>query len=645
MTYRVRFLPDDLTIEVPAGTSLMEAARRLGIELKSSCGGQGTCGRCAVFLRRGEPEILQGNPPRRLSEQGGVLACRVRVTCDLLVEVPEWARVVEHQVVVDAHPGRLLERDIDWVERFGRDPVCRRQELRLPAPTLTDNASDATRLSRALAQQVGKEPVHIPIDVLRGLPERLRSAQWCVDVTWSAADGPARVVDLRPPGEWRTLYGVAVDLGTTSVVVQLVDLESGALVGERGTYNRQFKYGDDVISRIIHCAEHPGGVEELRTAVVETANHLIRQLLREASAAPEQVVAAAVAGNTTMEHLFLGIDPRYIRLEPYIPAVTRFPYLEGRDVGLEINPHAAVIIIPAVASYVGGDVVAGALIAGLAECEEVTLFIDVGTNGEMVLGNRDWLVACACSAGPCFEGGGITHGMRAVPGAIQSIRIDPETFVSQVVTVGGAPPRGICGSGLVECLSELHRVGLINRAGEFQDVPSAMLRSGEAGPEFVLVPREAAGVDEDIVITEADVKNLIRAKGAIFAGIRSLLKAVDLSPSDISRIWIAGGFGTYLNLQGAVRIGMLPDVDRSRYGFLGNSSVKGARTALLSRRAREAMWQLAERMTYLELSVGPGFMEEFVSALFIPHTNLDLFPSVTADGNRGGESNCLGTCP
>lgn len=682
MGHKVTFVPDNLTVEVPPGTSLRQAAAMAGIGLKSVCDGEGTCGMCLVRIVGGQPDAarrLGGNVAPKRRREGFIPACRTMVEGDLVVEVPDFSRLAQHRVLLEKlRSGEVLAEEGAHIGgRFGLDPLLTRLTLRLDPPTLTENASDWSRLVTALRRAAGRPGLTVgaDLDLLRRLPAALREGGWEVslwlrgwadalgDLTGAvsgdgggvaaevgagvggevsigrgAGDGLARagfsdcppavqVVDIVPGRSETPNLGLAVDIGTTSVVTELVDLDRGRTLAARGTFNHQARFGDDVITRIIHAVENPGGLDELNRAVVETINELIDGLCPAAGCRPSDIRAVVAAGNTTMEHLFLGLPPGYIRLEPYIPVAVEFPIVRAGELGLGVNPAAPVRCVPSVASYVGGDITAGVLVTEVAERDEVSLFIDIGTNGEMVLGNREWMVACACSAGPCFEGGGITHGMRAVPGAIERLDIGPDYEVT-VETVGGIEPKGICGSGLVDALAKLREAGIIDRAGKFQKVPSDRLRDGPDGPEFVLVRGRAAG--GDIVITEADVKNLIRAKGAVYAGIRSLLAAVNLGLGDIDRIYIAGGFGNYLNVRDAVRIGMLPDVDPGRYRFVGNTSVKGARAALLSRAAFEKTRELAAKMTYLELSAGRGFMEEFVSALFLPHTDLSQFPSVEA---------------
>jgi len=627
--YRVRFEPDGREVRVNAGTNLLHAASMAGVGLRSVCGGEGTCGGCAVLVREGKVRAGEGNLSRRHREMGCVLACRTTVQGDLVVEVPPETRVEEQEVLLDElRRGNVLaEQEVDTFRRFPLRPQCRRFRLSLDPPTLTENASDLMRLQVELKRR-GAEGVDVPIGLVRRLPSILREGEWHVTVTvW---DGPRgfELVDVAPGIREEPPYGLAVDIGTTTIVCLLVDLESGDVIDRRGTYNRQGRYGDDVITRMIHAGEREEALGELQRAAVETINMLADSMYEKNGVDPSDVVAAVCAGNTTMTHLFLGIPPDHIRVEPYIPAANMFPPARAGDLGLSAHPGAPVLSFPAVSSYVGGDIVAGCLVCGLDSVEETCLFIDIGTNGEMVLGNRDWMVSCACSAGPGFEGGGITCGMTAAPGAIQRVSIDPGTYEAELVTIGGGRPVGICGTGLLDSLAELKKAGIIDRAGKFQETDSSRVRCPDGTCEYVLSWAEDAGVDRDVVVTQADVKNLLRGKGAVYAGIRSLLQSVQLSTDDIDRIFIAGGFGNYLDVRRSVQVGLLPDVKTEKYRFLGNTSVKGARLGLLSREAFAAAEELAQKMTYLELSTGRTFMDEFVSAMFLPHTDMSQFPSV-----------------
>ena len=627
--YTVVFKPENRRAVVPAGIDLLRAAAMAGIELRSGCGGEGTCGRCVVKILEGQPQVGQGNVAPKYRQEGYVNACRTLVTDDLVVEVPPTARLATHQVLVDRLERKevIAEVEFDPLTRYARQPMGKRVTVKLDPPTITESTSDWARLAAKLKY----ERLNISWPALRTLPEVVRAADFEVTaVIYEPYDGSTpEVIAVLPGKPTKPLYGLAVDIGTTSNVVHLVDMETGVVVDKRGTYNRQARYGDDVITRIVHATEEKNGLAQLQQAIRETINEQIASLLAANGIAKDDIYFMVNAGNTTMAHLFLGIVPKYIRLEPYIPAASLFPVVRAADLGLDLHPAAPVLTYPAVASYVGGDIVSGLLATDISVSEEIALFADFGTNGEMVLGNKDWLVTCACSMGPAFEGGGILFGMRAVPGAIQRIEIDKGTYEVKVDTIGGEKAKGIAGSGLVDALAKLRDAGIIDRAGNFQSVDSPRRRDNPTeGPEFVLVWAAEADGGRDIVITESDVKNIIRAKGAAFSAMRTMLNSMSLDLSMVDKVYIAGGFGNYLNLADAIRIGLLPDVPREKYRFIGNSSIKGARAALLSRQAYLEAERLARQMTYLELSVDPSYMDEFVSALFIPHTDLSLFPSL-----------------
>ncbi len=614
--YSVLFQPDNKKVAVAAGTDLLTAARLAGAGLKCGCDGAGTCGKCLVRVVSGRTE--------REGPAAGVLAvaCRTRVAGDLVVEIPAASRLDGQQVLVD---GPAAGCTATGRQAFPFEPLCKKISLALTPPSLADATGDAGRLALAFKQATGLD-VCLELPELKALPAAVRAGGWSIDVTYEPAGGAAKLVAVEPAGAAEGLWGLAVDVGTTTVAAYLVDLATGRTVGKAGSHNRQAAYGDDVITRIIHADEVDAGLAELQQAIVATINDLTAGLAAKAGVATGDIRSLVVAGNTTMTHLLLGLPSANIRLEPYVPAASHFPPVRAGELGLSAHPRALVHCLPAVASYVGGDIVAGVAVNGMAAEEPLTLFLDIGTNGEMVLGSRDWLVCCACSAGPAFEGAGITHGMRASPGAIAGLTIDPETYEVAYRTVDGLPPQGLCGSGLIDALAKLRQAGVIDRAGQLQDLPTPRLRRGQSGREFVLA--WAGKTVGDIVLTEADIKNLLRAKAAVYAGVRSLLKMVELDLAAIKRVYIAGGFGSYLNIADAVNIGLLPDLPAAEYVFLGNASVQGAYAALTSAAALAAAGELADKLTYIELSAGNLFMDEFISALFLPHTDLGLFPSV-----------------
>lgn len=642
MRRKVVFLPEEKTVEVSPGTSLLRAAALAGIEIKSSCGGKGSCGNCLVRVEEGKPEIKStGKLSREEREKGYLLSCQAFVGDeDLQVLVPHSSRLEEHRVLYD----RAGEEVEDWKELFDNytlSPLCSQFKLVLEPPSLSDNISDLCRLRLALRKEMQEKlpetEININRSALKNLAEELRAGEWAATVALAHFDSYTEIITVKAGNEDSPLYGLAVDIGTTTVAAYLVDLVKKEIVAKHGHYNKQARYGDDIISRIIYATEEEKGLEELQKAIVATINEIIRKMIDEKRITEADILQVVVAGNTTMIHLFLGITPKHIRLQPYIPTVSNVPPVKAVELGLRVNPEAWVNSFPQVASYLGGDIVSGILFSGIYREGDIVLFVDIGTNGEIVLGNKDWMIGCACSAGPAFEGGGITFGMRAMRGAIERVFIDPATLECQVATIGNAKPLGICGSGLIDLLSSLKETGIIDRSGSFQgDLKSPRLRHGNEGWEYVVAWARDAGGGEDIVITEGDVKNLIRAKGAVYAGIRSLLRTLELEESVISRVIIAGGFGNYLHIRDAIRIGLLPDMDVSKFHFIGNSSLKGACLALLSRDAYKKAEEIGKMITYLELSVGTTFMDEYVSALFLPHTDLSLFPSAQKEEEASG---------
>ena len=649
----VTFLPAGVKVEVESGTDLLTAAGKANIEIKAPCGGDGTCGKCAIHLRSGKAKARrESHLAARLMEKGFNLACQTLVQDeDLVVEIPKTSAMSKHQVLVDSNQVNagmsealsnyllnvwqlkelLLEKKESPLNGYPLQPLCRRVRLTLPPASLQDNRDDLNRLTMVLRKETKCTDIHVPLAIIRDLGEILRADSFKITVLLSEVDNKAEVIAIEPGHGHRPLYGIAVDIGTTTVAAYLLDLEKGRVVDSAGTHNRQARFGDDVISRIVYAVDEQDGLKIVHQAIIDTINNLVSDILVKHRAIKESDIRVIMtAGNTTMAHLFLGISPKFIRLEPYIPTANFFPVVKAKELGLRVNPDAPVFSYPSVASYVGGDIVSGTLFTDMGkEDAPISLLIDIGTNGEMVLGAGDWLVTCSCSAGPAFEGSGITFGMRAMYGAIERMEIDPQTYEVSYTTINNGRAIGICGSGLIDCLAKLRRVGIIDRAGKFQtSLPTDRMRIGEAGPEFVLVWQHDSDLDRDIIISEADVKNLLRAKGAVFAGIRTMLSVVGFELDSIENIYVAGGFGNYLNIPDAIAIGLLPDIPVEKYKYVGNTSAKGACMALLSQEAWAEANNLASKLTYIELSVGNLFMDEFVSSLFIPHTDLTLFPNV-----------------
>ncbi|MBC2733583.1 MAG: DUF4445 domain-containing protein [Desulfobacteraceae bacterium] len=625
--HRVVFRPEGKEIRVPEGTTLLEAARRAGVHINASCNGKGACGKCKLVVTSGRAQ-RQSTPLLTDSEKdkGYVLACMSKVSGDLTVRIPEEA--LQRKLKV-AGMGQEATARLKGIV-IPPEPILKEIPLVLDPPTLQDAVSDLDRLKRGLKKaNCDIDRLNVGLPVMRQLAASVREENWKVTVAVMQRKCSNEILAVYPGNGGAPSLGLAIDVGTTSVVVYLVDMADGTILAAASGHNQQAACGDDVINRMV-CAEK-NGVRKLSRMALATINNLIYEALDGAGATADQVRNVVVSGNTTMAHLLLEIEPHYIRREPYIPTVTEFPLLKAGDIGLTANPVAAVFIMPGPASYVGGDIVSGLLYTGLHREDPLTLFIDVGTNGEIVLGNKDWMMTAACSSGPAFEGGGIRWGMRAEDGAIEKVTIDPATLEPENATVGDQPPRGICGSGMIDLIAELLKVGIIDRSGHFAtdwNHPRVVTVNDE--PAYVLVFAEQTPMKEDIVFTESDLKNLIYSKGAVYSGFTTLLAEAGLDFTMVERMVITGGFGQYLNIEKAIRIGLLPDMDRDKFAYLGNSSIAGAYMALLSEDYRTEALEICNNMTYIDFSSNPRYMDEFTSALFLPHTNLEMFPSIAA---------------
>jgi uncharacterized 2Fe-2S/4Fe-4S cluster protein (DUF4445 family) len=652
MDYTIHFEPGNVTVDVPSGTTLGEAARKAGFDLNQPCGGQGRCGRCAVLVDNARSAARRRSTIRLSPEDlaaGYALACQTVVEGNCSVTIPPQ-ETIEQRLTTQKAAARVhvpFDYDAD------RHQSVRRYFLRLDPPDYSDQTDDWSRAQRELARQ-GVKDVRTSLAVLRQMGAILRGEMpgvedgeircepWEVTAVvaldrWETPEGPAEVLAVLPGDQVDRNFGVAIDIGTTTVTVWLVDLESGDVVAQAGDYNAQIGRGEDVISRIIY-AKKPGQLEELQRLVVGTINRLIEQTSEQVRARPEEIFKVTVAANPTMMHLLLAIPPEQIRLAPFIPAVNHVPTLYAGELGLATHPQAVVDCLPGVASYVGADISAGVLQADMQNTSELTLFIDIGTNGETVLGNADWLVTCACSAGPAFEGAGVEHGMRATLGAIEEVWISSDNLEPTYRVIGreGERPKGICGSGLLGLLAEMFVTGVLDKAANLQVGKSHRIREGEHGPEYVVAWASETAHGQDIAITKVDIDNLMRAKAAIYAGFSVMAQSVGVDLADVSQMLIGGSFGQYINVEKAVQIGLLPDLPApegaaspwDRFKFLGNTSVRGAYRALLSREARNELTRVAGMMTYLELSADNSFYDAFTSALFLPHTDMTQFPTV-----------------
>lgn len=634
-TARVRFLPDDITVGVPLGELLLDAALSAGVFLRAACGGTGGCGQCVVKIAEGEVETLKID--KLSAEQraaGFVLACQSRIVGDITVEVP--AAKVGRKVIPrdEADRMRLTASPMESPIIPELNPSALQVLVKAAPPTPGDNVSDYERILRTLKVNHEIEPVTADLELVKKLPTLAREHDWNLTALFRVEEFPSLegrvycVQHIRGGHASGHPLALAVDIGTTSLWGELLDLDTGEVLARASRYNPQISMGDDVISRIVFALKKDG-LEKLQKEVVRGLNEIIDEVLRTSNRSRDNLLFMTAAGNTVMTHLFLGLYPKFLRESPYVPAAQNIEPVPASSLGLGMPPGSFVRVFPGVASYVGGDIVSGVLANGMWDSDEMTLFIDIGTNGEIVAGNRDLLMTASCSAGPAFEGGGLEHGMRAAPGAIESILIDPETLEPMIKTIDMKPALGICGSGIINIISQMLKMGVLAQNGKFNTgLNTDRVRYGRSGYEYVICRAADAGIDQDIVLSEVDLDNIIRAKGAMFSGYTCLLNKIGLSVDAVDRVIIAGAFGSFINLDHAVTIGLLPDIPPEKFHFIGNSSLKGARLATLDARLYEQAKSIARSLTNVELSEDPTYMDNFMAALFFPHTREELFPSV-----------------
>ena len=620
-----------------AGDNLLEVARGANVAIDAPCSGNGACGKCRVQLKSGE---LESKKTLHISDEeyqaGWRLSCCSKISADVNVLVPDIASAYKSRMKV---ADLSSKEEIAIFENAKRDVELAGIELKnslevvdvtMDPPSLDDTMPDNERLTRALRKYLNISRVRIPYAVLKKLPDVLRESNFSVKCVIRATSDDMFVYDIFGKDEDVVIGGLAIDIGTTTVSAVLINMENGEILAKSSAGNGQIRFGADVINRIVE-SQKPGGQQKLQDAVIkETINPMINEMCKSAKFPKNRIYRMCVASNTTMNHLFAGINSDPLRTEPYIPAFFKTNSLFASDVGIDINKDAHIIMAPNIGSYVGGDITAGTLVSQIWNRPEFSLFIDLGTNGELVFGNSDFMMSCACSAGPAFEGGDISCGMRATDGAIEACTIDKETMEPTYKIVGdpGTKPVGLCGSGIIDVISELYICGIINPKGKFIREGKRIKHDKYGMGSYILAFEEEAGSVKDVEITEVDIDNFIRAKGAIFSAIRTMLTSLDFDVSMIDDVYVAGGIGSGINMQNAVNIGMFPDIPIEKFHYIGNSSLTGAYLMLLSTPAEKKTYELAANMTYMELSTVPIYMDEFVGACFIPHTDTSMFPTV-----------------
>ncbi|MDO4299389.1 MAG: corrinoid activation/regeneration protein AcsV [Lachnospiraceae bacterium] len=638
--YKVTFKfenSEDVEVFAALGENLLEVAKKANVAIDAPCNGNAACGKCKVKLVGGE---LDSAKTRHITDeeyaQGWRLSCVSKVIADVEVLVPDIASAYRSRMKV-ADLGSTEELQIfeqtkaDIAEAgIGFKNDLEVVAITMDVPSLDDTMPDNERLVWAVEAACGVSRVKLPFAVLKKLAGVLRASSFDVQCIIRRAEDKVEVLDILPAGAEAKVCGLAIDIGTTTVSALIINMLDGSILAKASAGNGQIRYGADVINRIIE-QQKEGGRKKLQDAIIkETINPLIHTMCQSAGLNTRQIYRMCVAGNTTMNHLLLGVDADPVRMEPYIPTFFETNSVYANDLGIDIYEHARIIMAPNIGSYVGGDITAGTLASTIWNKEEMSLFIDLGTNGELVFGNAEFMMSCACSAGPAFEGGDISCGMRATDGAIEACKIDKETMEPTFTIVGdeGQKPVGLCGSGIIDVISELFRCGMISPKGKFIREGERIRHDKYGMGSYVLAFKENAASVKDIEITEVDIDNFIRAKGAIFSAIRVMLQSLDFDVSMIDHVYVAGGIGSGINMKNAVSIGMFPDIELEKFSYIGNSSLSGAYTMLYSTEAEAKVAELSHNMTYLELSNEPTYMDEFVACCFIPHTDATLFPSL-----------------
>lgn len=643
--YKVLFLPDQKEVEIEQGISILEAAKRIGLYINSYCGGEGICGKCRVQITKGHVKPNINEITFFTKEEilkGYVLACQTSVNEDMEVFIPPESRIEEEQILKEGAVEKrwsesppIQYSEPDWIALHKRptdpaslfEPITLKIYLELQEPTADDNIPDTARIVRELRKRLKFTNYEFTYSSLKDLYIKLRRSDWKVTVTLTRYNDSGKILQIEEGNRSDQNYGIAVDVGTTTVVAQLVDLKTGKVIGVEGNHNLQAHYGEDVLSRIAYvCGK--GSLEVLQKAVVENINRLIQSLIQSKAKNLEDITSIVAAGNTTMSHILMGFMPCSIRDDPYVPTVDIYPQILAKEIGIHINPNGIIQVLPSISSYVGGDTVAGVLACNMADRPELTCLIDIGTNGEIVVGNNEWMLSCSASAGPAFEGGDTKWGMRATRGAIQKVQIKDGNVIYE--TIGKVKPRGICGSGLIDLIYELAKNRILEIDGKFsKSLNDKRLIKGDNEIEYIIAYPEETEKGEAITVSQSDIDNIIRSKAAIFAAIKSLIDYAGLSFDKLEKIYVAGGFGSYLNVEKAIGIGLLPDIPRERIEFVGNSSLMGARMVLLSYHAFEKAISISQSITNIELSKFAPFADEYMASLYLPHIDRErLFPSV-----------------
>ena len=618
----LRFEPDGVKAEFERGITILDALREIGLSIRSECGGKGICGKCKVIIQ--DQSSISGTIERNHMLSSSELkynyrlACSITAIADSTITIPSESRTSIRKVLVEG-----TERQVTV------NSAIRKVYIELPEPSLSDIRSDAQRLTDSLRDIYRIETARIDYPLLKKLPQILQDSNWKATVTvWDDKE----IIAVEAGDTTDIVYGVAVDIGTSKITSYLSNLTTGKLISSGFLENPQVRYGEDIISRISYASKGEEALDELHRLLIDGVNTVIYEACRTSECHPEHIYDMAVVGNTVMHHIFLGIQPTRLGSSPYVPAVNDSVNIKARDLGLKTNPCANVHVLPVIAGFVGADAVADIISTGIYESNKLSLMVDIGTNTEVILGDKHGMLACSCASGPAFEGAHIKCGMKAVTGAIERLQVNSGDYEVEYQTIGNVKPVGLCGSAIIDAVADLLRCRIIDRNGRFNTSTSTLrVRSLNQEKEFVFVSKGENDAARDVVITQRDIREIQLAKAAIYTGCSILMKRNKTKPEDIKKFYIAGSFGNYLNLENAKLIGMIPDIPGEHITFVGNAAGAGARMTLISKKHRRIVSLIPKKVQYVELALDADFQKEFVSAMYFPHENLDRFPLVKKD--------------
>ncbi|MEA2022593.1 MAG: ASKHA domain-containing protein [Candidatus Caldatribacteriota bacterium] len=619
---KITFLPDNKTISIHKGMTILQALEKAGIHIDTPCGGEGICGKCKVLLKKAIPKATSIEKDLLSEEeikQGFRLACQIKPVTDIVIKIPQEIRLDFKKVYSSD-----LKGDINCINHdFTFKSNLKKVFLALKEPSLDDQKSDWERIKNELSSKKIENISNLkpPLEILKKIPGLIREANYKITVTICDDE----LIDIERGNTIKKSYGMAFDIGTTTAVGYLVDLESGEELSAVAKTNPQIIYGDDVISRIGFSRENEDGLEKLQKIIVNTLNEIIAETVKRVKINKNNIYKITIAGNTCMHHLLLGIDPSYIAPSPYIPVIKEGLNLKAKDIpGFTLQPNTNIYVLPNISAFVGADISAGVLATGMWKREKTVLFVDLGTNGEIVLGFNNKLWTCSTAAGPAFEGARIGSGMRAAEGAIDRVKIDNNQITYHAIKDGKA--RGICGSGLIDLIAEMLKLGFIDKTGRLinqetcnskisEEIKNRIIKD-EKGSKFLLVKGKETENGNPIFLTQKDIRELQLAKAAIFAGIKILLKEADIFLNDIDEILLAGAFGNFINKESAGRLGLIPPISLNKVESVGNAAGRGAEMTLLSEEMKKIGRKTAKEIKYIELSSRPDFQKEFVEAIF-----------------------------